>query len=282
MKYLKRYNESFIETSIDEGFLTDLKNKVKSGIDKLKGKLFITSIYSILPKDLVLLIKSEVGKLSTNESYDMLFENLFPNIKSVEELEKMSDKEYNSYLNDLSSDIEFKVDIEGNPLQNEEFFNFLKEKGIPVNTSIVHKSKPSMDKIDKMISNMSINPIAKKLIKGLSYCLFFYMIFIKVGGGTAYANDHHSDHSDKKLDTEKDTKISDSSIKSGPMEDFLNKYAGDKYFIATGESKYDFETAKSEALLQGHSKGFTSGSIVDQKAFKSKDGKTIYIIIYKK
>jgi hypothetical protein len=280
MKYLKRYNESF-ETSIQENFLTDLKNKVKSGINKLKGKLFISSIYSILPKDLLLLIKSEVGKLSTNESYDMLFENLFPNIKSIEELENMSDKEYNSYLNELSSDIEFKVDIEGNPLQNEEFFNFLKEKGIPVNTSIVHKSKPSMYKIDKMINNMTINPIAKKLIKGLSYCLFFYMIFIKVGGGTAYANDHHSDHFDKKLDTEKDTKISD-SIKSGPMEEFLNKYAGDKYFIATGESKYDFETAKTEALLKGGSKNFTSSSIVEEKAFKSKDGKTTYIIVYKK
>lgn len=280
MKYLKRYNESF-ETSIHENFLTDLKNKVKSGINKLKGKLFISSIYSVLPKDLLLLIKSEVGKLSTNESYDMLFENLFPNIKSVEELENMSDKEYNSYLNELSSDIEFKVDIEGNPLQNEEFFNFLKEKGIPVNTSIVHKSKPSMYKIDNMINNMSINPIAKKLIKGLSYCLFFYMIFIKVGGGTAYANDHHSDHFDKKLDTEKDTekdtKISD---QSDPMEDFLNKYTGDKYFIAKGTSKYDFESTKTEALLQGRSKGLTS--IVEEKAFKSKDGTITYIIIYKK
>jgi hypothetical protein len=85
--------------------------------------------------------------------------------------------------------------------------------------------------------------------------------------------------------TQKDTitnSLKTEIVQPGPMEQFLNKYAGDKYFIATGESKYDFETAKSEALLQGHSKGFTSGSIVDQKAFKSKDGKTIYIIIYKK
>lgn len=67
-------------------------------------------------------------------------------------------------------------------------------------------------------------------------------------------------------------------VQPGPMEEFLNKYVGDDYFIAKGSSKYDLETANTEARLEGQSKGFTS--IVDQKAFK-KDGKIIYIIIYK-
>jgi len=68
-------------------------------------------------------------------------------------------------------------------------------------------------------------------------------------------------------------------VQPGPMEEFLNKYVGDDYFIAKGSSKYDLETANTEARLEGQSKGFKSSSIVDQKAFK-KDGVIIYIIIY--
>ena len=68
-------------------------------------------------------------------------------------------------------------------------------------------------------------------------------------------------------------------VQPGPMEEFLNKYVGDNYFIAKGSSKYDLETANTEARLEGQSKGFKSSSIVDQKAFK-KDGEIIYIIIY--
>jgi hypothetical protein len=70
-------------------------------------------------------------------------------------------------------------------------------------------------------------------------------------------------------------------VQPGPMEEFLNKYVGDDYFIAKGSDKYDLETANTEARLEGQSKGFKSSSIVDQKAFK-KDGEIIYIIIYKK
>ena len=70
-------------------------------------------------------------------------------------------------------------------------------------------------------------------------------------------------------------------VQPGPMEEFLNKYVGDDYFIAKGSNKYDLETANTEARLEGQSKGFKSSSIVDQKAFK-KDGEIVYIIIYKK
>lgn len=193
MRYIKTFEQQR-NLRIEENFLIDLKNKVKSGLDRLKGKLLIKSIYSILPKELIELVKSESNKFvtDTNESYQALLEEL----KNLQELESMSDKEYNSYLNDIASNTEFKVDIEGNVLENEEFFNFLKQRGIPVNTSIVYQSKPSMDKIDKMISNMNINPIAKKLVKTLSYCLFFYMVFIKVGAGTAYANINDDDFKD--------------------------------------------------------------------------------------
>lgn len=68
-------------------------------------------------------------------------------------------------------------------------------------------------------------------------------------------------------------------VQPGPMEQFLNKYVGDNYFIAKGSDKYDLETANTEARLEGQSKGFKSSSIVDQKAFK-KDGEIIYIIVY--
>ena len=68
-------------------------------------------------------------------------------------------------------------------------------------------------------------------------------------------------------------------VQPGPMEQFLNKYVGDDYFITKGSYKYDLEAANEEASLEGRSKGFTSSSIVDQKAFK-KDGQIIYIIIY--
>ena len=82
-------------------------------------------------------------------------------------------------------------------------------------------------------------------------------------------------------------------VKPGPMEEFLNKYAGDEYFIAKGESKYDLETAEAEARLEiskhqleqsGKDQLRLSGKDqlrkVEEKVFKV-DGKYIYIIVCK-
>lgn len=66
-------------------------------------------------------------------------------------------------------------------------------------------------------------------------------------------------------------------VQPGPMEQFLNKFAGPEYFIAKGSCTYNIEVAKDLALIQGRGKG----SIVAEKAFK-KDGTITYIIIYKK
>jgi hypothetical protein len=120
---------------------------------------------------------------------------------------------------------------------------------------------------DNYINESVMNDIKSYVKKGLLTATLLTSLL----GNSAYGQTQ-KDAITKSLKTE--------IVQPGPMEQFLNKYIGEDYFIAKGSSKYDLETANTEASLEGSSKGFTSSSIVDQKAFK-KDGKTIYIIIYK-
>lgn len=313
MKNIKTFENFNYDNYINEGLVDWIKEKFKKigqYFNKLKGKALVAIASSILPKEIADYIRKIAG-VSISESILILEE--FKVVGSVdtlspEELNSLSDDEYDKYLQKLSDNIVFEFDVEGNLIieKDKKLHEFLTSRGISIKKEIIIKHQPSLDNIYKKIDKLNISELSKKTLRFASIIFLFGIILFKTTGAHAatidsntHDNDHHDGKKDDskslwgKLDGKKTTTSTEKNV--GPMEEFLNKYEGGvssgQYFIAKGESKYDLETAEHEARLEiykhqleqsGKDQLKISGGlpIVEEQAFKV-DGKIIYIIVCK-
>lgn len=214
MRYIKTYESFRQEELVNEEILGWIKKKAKALVDKFKsltGKSFATALKYILPDELVDAINKETNKYFVKESLDnLLLEELF-DFKSDDEIEKMTDEEYDEYLKGLADKNIFSTDIENmDNSKNKEFMNYLQSRGIEVEQEVVVKTKPSTDYLYNKIDKMEISDTSKKVLKYGTMCLFFFMMFTKMGGGAVMAaeagHDHAHDLKDVKGDGDKDVK----------------------------------------------------------------------------
>jgi hypothetical protein len=232
IKSYKRFtNERYLTTN--EDISNWIKSKVNIVVDKfkeVKGKARIALISSLLPKEVIELINIEANKYDTNES--LILEEFFNTpFKSDEEIAKMSDEEYNNFLNDLSKDVEGnkyiapKINLKGEFKGKNELSSFLKSNGIDIESEVIIKTKPSVENISNKIDELGLNSTIKSLLKGISYCVFFFMIFTKMGG-TAYGNNLDNPY-DGDFDDDSDDDSDDTNLDGDKVDD-KNKTDKDK------------------------------------------------------
>jgi hypothetical protein len=226
---LKSYEEFVNESKLTDWFKNkyeQFKNKLKS----LKGEAYIKLLGSLIPKEILNLIKSETVKL-TGQKESLIINELFSSpFYTDEEVAKLSDEEYNQYLSKIAQDVEGNshliptMDMDEDKVNTNEISEFLRGKGFDIPTKININTKPSIDNIKSKIDSMELNPVAKKLLKASAYTFLFFMVFVK-GGGQAMAAETDHGH---KHDNNKETGHSD--------EPFTGKeYSTDKdFFRATG------------------------------------------------
>jgi len=202
-KRIKSYKDFLTESKLNEGLVDWIKEKFKKVADyfnELKGKSLVSVASSIIPKELLDYIRTQAG-VSVSESLMILEEikhmgmglGSDEDILSPEELDSLSDEEYNEYLQRISDNIVFETDIKGDvPAHDKELYDFLTSKGIEVNKEIVVRHEKSLDNIYRKIDSLSINKYAKKALKYASMIVLFGMVVYK-GAGTAYGAELHSD-----------------------------------------------------------------------------------------
>jgi outer membrane protein OmpA-like peptidoglycan-associated protein len=202
-KRIKSYKEFLESSKVNEGIVDWVKekfSKIGEYFNKLKGEALVSIAASIIPKELLDYIRLQAG-VSVSESLMILEEikhmgmGLGSNddILSPEELDALSDEEYNDYLQKISDNIVFQTDIKGDvPEQDKELYEFLVSKGIEVNKEIVYEHKKSVDNIYRKIESLNINKYAKKALKFAAMVVLFGMVVYK-GGGQAYGAELHSD-----------------------------------------------------------------------------------------
>ena len=240
-------NSIDLEFDIDGSFKVDILNAFYDGSslptaedNEIENVLSRES--SKMENELIELMKNSVGKLMETCGYDggkfKIGETLLP--------------VFGAHNSDGTRRVSFNINI-----------SF--RKNIHKNMKHLENFSYITDNFDNYINESVMSDIKSYVKKGVLTATLLTSLL----GNSAYGQTQ-KDEITKSLKSE--------IVQPGPMEEFLNKYVGDDYFIAKGSSKYDLEAANTEARLEGQSKGFTS--IVDQKAFK-KDGKIIYIIIYK-
>jgi len=201
-KRIKSY-KTFIDDRINEGrfadWVKDKFSKIGEYFNKLKGKALVALAASILPAELLEYIRLQAGS-SVSESLMTLEEVKhmgiglkFDDMLSPEELDALSDEEYDKYLQSISDDLLFQVDIKGNVAEHDkELHDLLVSRGIEVNKEIVYEHKKSVENIYRKIDSLNINEYAKKVLRFSSMVVLFGMIVFK-GAGTAYAAQMHSD-----------------------------------------------------------------------------------------
>lgn len=217
MKYLKPFEQH----RIDESKILDL---LKSGVSlfiqklkSLKGKAYLKMISTLIPKELKELIFSEVKKLKTqNESIlleELLDKELF---LTDEEIDKMSEEEYDSYLKKLAeissrNPLLFSTQLGGdfNP-KDKEVLDFFKEKGFQIDTSIKYDFKPSIQTINQKIEKMNVSSISKRTLKIL--CLIFFIVMLISIPGQAIGKALDTDGPLVKTYDDESTKILDNSV----------------------------------------------------------------------
>lgn len=202
-KKIKSYKEFLESSKVNEGIVDWIKekfSKIGEYFNKLKGEALVSMAASIIPKELLDYIRSQAG-VSMSESLMILEEikhmgmGLGSNddILSPEELDALSEEEYNDYLQKISDNIVFQTDIKGDvPEQDKELYEFLMSKGIEVNKEIVYEHKKSVDNIYRKIDSLNINKYAKKALKYAAMVVLFGMVVYK-GTGQAYGAEMHSD-----------------------------------------------------------------------------------------
>lgn len=202
-KRIKSYRDFLNESKLNEGLVDWIKekfNKVVDYFNELRGKSLVSVASSIIPKELLDYIRTQAG-VSLSESLMILEEvknigmglGSTDDILSPEELDSLSEEEYNEYLQRLSDNLVFQTDIKGDvPEQDKELYDFLTSKGIEVNKEIVVQHEKSLDNIYRKIDSLSIGKYAKKALKFASMIVLFGMVAYK-GAGTAYGAELHSD-----------------------------------------------------------------------------------------
>lgn len=202
-KRIKSYKEFLESSKVNEGIVDWVKekfSKIGEYFNKLKGEALVSIAASIIPKELLNYIRLQAG-VSVSESLMILEEikhmgmGLGSNddILSPEELDALTDEEYNDYLQKISDNIVFQTDIKGDvPEQDKELYEFLVSKGIEVNKEIVYEHKKSVDNIYRKIDSLNINKYAKKALKYAAMVVLFGMVVYK-GAGQAYGTELHSD-----------------------------------------------------------------------------------------
>ena len=214
---LKSYEEFVNESKLTDWFKNkyeQFKNKLKS----LKGEAYIKLLGSLIPKEILNLIKSETVKL-TGQKESLIINELFSSpFYTDEEVAKLSDEEYNQYLSKIAQDVEGNshliptMDMDEDKVNTNEISEFLRGKGFDIPAKININTKPSIDNIKSKIDSMELNPVAKKLLKASAYTFLFFMVFVKSGGGQAMAAetdhgkiDHGNDVYKLKVDGERIT-----------------------------------------------------------------------------
>lgn len=202
---IKSY-KSFIDERINEGLVDWIKekfSKIGEYFNRLKGKALVSVAASILPKELLEYIRLQAGA-SVSESVMMLEEvrhmglglGFNSDMLSPEELDALSDEEYDKYLQGLSDEILFQVDIEGNVAEHDrKLHDFLVSRGIEVNKEIVSEHKGSLDNIYRKIDELNINEYAKKALRFASMVVLFGMVAFKAVGPAYGAEMSHPDFS---------------------------------------------------------------------------------------
>ena len=120
-KRIKSYKEFLESSKVNEGIVDWVKekfSKIGEYFSKLKGEALVSIAASIIPKELLDYIRLQAG-VSVSESLMILEEikhmgmGLGSNddILSPEELDALSDEEYNDYLQKISDNIVFQTDI---------------------------------------------------------------------------------------------------------------------------------------------------------------------------
>jgi len=271
---IKSYQEFVNESKLTDWFKNkyeQFKNKLKS----LKGEAYIKLLGSIIPKDILNLIKSEAAKL-TGQKESLIINELFSSpFYTDEEVAKLSDEEYNQYLSKIAKDVEDNpyllptMNLGGDEVNTNEISEFLREKGFDVPTEIRIPMKPSIDNIKSKIDSMELNPVAKKLLMSSAYTFLFFMIFVKGGGGVAMAGETH--HGDGKIgdkivkkvgDIKK--KIGDSKIGDSKIGDGYNvKINGEKINIDKDIKNLKGENLSKDELEKIIKKGELDGSKID-------------------
>jgi len=198
---LKSYEEFVNESKLTDWF----KNKYeqfKKKLKFLKGEAYIKLLVSIIPKEILNLIKSETVKL-TGQKESLIINELFSSpFYTDEELSKLSDEEYNQYLSKIAQDVEGNpyliptMDMGEGKVNTNEISEFLRGKGFDIPIKVNINTKPSIDNIKSKIDSMKLDPGAKKLLKAFAYTFLFFMVFVKSGGGQAMAAETDNDKID--------------------------------------------------------------------------------------
>ena len=172
--YKKYMEDNFPGEPLEEGILTWIKDKaagLAKKINQLKGDGLMSLFTKILPADLVNFVKSkataykpkpEIVKEYKNTEYTELLERrksgddekvqyrvkyLNPQFKPEEEVNKMSDQEYQAYLQQIADNTIFPVDFEGEMRDSSEMalYRFMKSKGLRITTELVTDAKPTLN-----------------------------------------------------------------------------------------------------------------------------------------
>jgi hypothetical protein len=184
MKYLHNYGQFKKEELTNEdlrSFFSSIKDKFKNIFSQIKGKSVVNLVSSIIPKELKDLIFTEAQKYDKVVNEELFDKTLFT---SQEEIDKMSDEEYDKFLNEISKDARNNQHFVSSLKSNSEVSDFLTQKGIEVEQPLLIKTSPSLENITKKIDSMKLGPVGKKVLKGCCFILFFSLLLSKTASAT--------------------------------------------------------------------------------------------------
>jgi hypothetical protein len=264
MKYIFKYEKFIIESNNDklnEEIIGWIKKKASEWLDNMRDINTMSNkstsvkddelekLIQILPDDVIEVIKKEASLLSNknNESLfinlilEAMFDGILGNLPDDEEINKMSDEQYDEYLKTLSDDKYFKFypDDDNNWLKGTsefgEFQKYLLSRGIEVNRDIVVDCKPSISNIQSKIDSLDISDSSKKVLKVAAITVFFMLISSKAYSTAGHTDTHsmkpekgdasHASGKYTHVDDTKNVKVSKSDDKPGSkkIDTFDNK-----------------------------------------------------------
>ena len=198
------------QSTIDEGVLSWIKDKAQqfaTKINQLTGNALVKALTEILPEDLVDFVKAQADAHEPSpevlKEYKMMYsKNLLERrtkkkipykahyidmspdwLKSDEEINALSDEEYQKYLQQAADNIVFPVDYEGEMRDKSKFalYRFFKSKGLRVTTELIADAQPALQTIERKIGTMNLSRPVKKLLIYGAYTLFMAMTAAKFG-----------------------------------------------------------------------------------------------------
>ena len=283
MRYIFKYEKFIIESNNDklnEEIIGWIKKKASEWLDNMRdihtmsnkstsvvkdGEL--EKLIQILPDDVIEVIKKEASLLSNknNESLfinlilEAMFDGILGNLPDDEEINKMSDEQYDEYLKTLSDDKYFKFNpgddnnwLEGTS-EFGEFQKYLLSRGIEVNRDIIVDCKPSVSNIQSKIDSLDISESSKKVLKVAAITVFFMLISSKAFSTTGHIDTHstkgdashasgkytHVDDTKNVKDSKGDDKSGSKKIDTFDNKDMSKAHATMLGYLISGDIKID-------------------------------------------